>query len=114
MSSKDSNIPANEPLTLAFDIGGSHLKAGVLSTAGQMVKDRVRIVTPHPAEPEKVVEGLIGLAQQLGHFDGLQSVFLAWFALIRFLPLLTLATSCGMVLSLPASSQRNWASPSAC
>ncbi len=69
MSSKGSSTPANGPLTLAFDIGGSHLKAGVLSTAGQMVKDRVRIVTPHPAEPEKVVEGLIGLAQQLGHFD---------------------------------------------
>ncbi len=69
MSSKDSNVPANGPLTLAFDIGGSHLKAGVLSTTGQMVKDRVRIVTPHPAEPEKVVEGLIGLAKQLGQFD---------------------------------------------
>jgi polyphosphate glucokinase len=69
MSSKGSSIPANSPLTLTFDIGGSHLKAGVLSTAGQMVKDRVRIVTPHPAEPEKVVEGLMGLAQQLGPFD---------------------------------------------
>lgn len=69
MSSNDSDVPADGPLTLAFDIGGSHLKAGVLSTAGQMVKDRVRIVTPHPAEPEKVVEGLMGLAQQLGHFD---------------------------------------------
>ena len=69
MSSKGSSTPATGPLTLAFDIGGSHLKAGVLSTTGQMVKDRVRIVTPHPAEPKKVVEGLMGLAQQLGHYD---------------------------------------------
>jgi len=69
MSSKDSKAPSNGPLTLTFDIGGSHLKAGVLSTTGQMVKDRVRIVTPHPAEPEKVVEGLVGLAKQLGDFD---------------------------------------------
>ena len=69
MSSKDSDVPADGPLTLAFDIGGSHLKAGVLSTAGQMITDRVRIVTPHPAEPEKLVEGLMGLAQQLGNFD---------------------------------------------
>ena len=69
MSKNDSDVPAGGPLTLAFDIGGSHLKAGVLSPAGQMVRDRVRIVTPHPAEPEKVVEGLLGLAQQLGHFD---------------------------------------------
>lgn len=38
MSSNDSDVPADGPLTLTFDIGGSHLKAGVLSTAGQLVK----------------------------------------------------------------------------
>jgi len=57
------------PLTLAFDIGGSHLKAGILSPAGDMISDRVRVVTPKPAKPEAVVEGLVGLAGQLKHFD---------------------------------------------
>jgi polyphosphate glucokinase len=57
------------PLTLSFDIGGSHLKAGILSPAGAMLKGPDRVVTPHPTEPEKVVELLVGLAKQLGSFD---------------------------------------------
>ena len=60
---------AQGPLTLAFDIGGSHLKAGILSPAGVMLKGPDRVVTPHPTEPEKVVELLVGLAKQLGSYD---------------------------------------------
>lgn len=56
-------------LTLAFDIGGSHLKAGVLSPSGAMVEGRVRVVTPKPAKPDKVVDGLLGLAKQLSKYD---------------------------------------------
>ncbi len=57
------------PLTLAFDIGGSHLKAGILSPAGDMLKGPDRVVTPHPTKPEEVVELLVGLAKQLGDCD---------------------------------------------
>jgi len=60
---------AKGPLTLAFDIGGSHLKAGILSPAGDMISDRVRVVTPKPAKPKAVVDGLVGLADQLKQFD---------------------------------------------
>jgi polyphosphate glucokinase len=69
MGSTGYRAHANGPLTLSFDIGGSHLKAGVLSPAGDMISDRVRIVTPKPAQPEAVVEGLVGLARQLKEFD---------------------------------------------
>ena len=69
MGSTDHRSQAKGPLTLAFDIGGSHLKAGGLSPAGEMLTERVRIVTPRPAEPEAVVEGLISLAQQLDQYD---------------------------------------------
>jgi polyphosphate glucokinase len=34
-----------------------------------MISDRVRIVTPKPARPKAVVQGLVGLAKQLKHFD---------------------------------------------
>ena len=57
------------PLTLAFDIGGSHLKAGILSPKGTMLAGPRAVVTPDPARPEDVVEGLLGLAKQLGHHD---------------------------------------------
>lgn len=60
---------AQGPLTLVFDIGGSHLKAGILSPAGVMLQGPSAVVTPHPAKPEDVVAGLLGLAKQLGPHD---------------------------------------------
>jgi polyphosphate glucokinase len=60
--------PAN-PLTLAIDIGGSHLKAGVLTVSGEISSGPVRVETPKPAKPDAVVAALIGLSQRLGQFD---------------------------------------------
>lgn len=57
------------PLTLAFDIGGSHLKAGILSPAGAMLQGPSKVATPHPTKPEDVVEALVSLAAQLGPHD---------------------------------------------
>lgn len=57
------------PLTLAFDIGGSHLKAGILSPKGNMLKGPNQVVTPHPTVPQQVVEALAGLATSLGPHD---------------------------------------------
>lgn len=57
------------PLTLAIDIGGTGLKAGVLDAAGTMVGSRARVETPHPAPPEAVVPALVGLAHCLGAFE---------------------------------------------
>ncbi len=60
---------ARGPLTLAFDIGGSHLKAGILSPKGAMLKGPSQVVTPHPTNPQDVVEALVGLAKTLGPHD---------------------------------------------
>jgi polyphosphate glucokinase len=46
---------------LAIDIGGTGLKAAVISEDGEMKSDRVRVATPHPAKPDVVVEMLIEL-----------------------------------------------------
>ncbi len=56
-------------LTLAIDIGGSHLKAGILDAAGKMISGPARVVTPKPAKPAAVVAALVELAGPLGHFD---------------------------------------------
>ena len=69
MTSTEVDTEAQGPLTLAFDIGGSHLKAGVLSPAGAMIAGPVRVTTPDPAKPDEVVEGLLDLAKQLDKFD---------------------------------------------
>ena len=55
--------------TLAFDIGGTHLKASVLSPEGRMTDPEQRVDTPHPSPPDAVVPALVALAQPLGHYD---------------------------------------------
>jgi polyphosphate glucokinase len=60
---------AQSQLTLVFDIGGSHLKAGILSPAGALLGRPNQVVTPHPAKPEDVVEALLGMAKQLVPYD---------------------------------------------
>ena len=66
-----ASAPAPQPqvLTLAIDIGGSRLKAGILSEAGAMLQGPVRLDTPHPATPASVLALLDGLIAQLGAFD---------------------------------------------
>jgi polyphosphate glucokinase len=60
---------AGELMTLAFDIGGSGLKATVLDEKGKMVTERVRVETPKPCPPALLLEKLKELTDQLPHFD---------------------------------------------
>lgn len=57
------------PLTLAIDIGGTHLKAGVLDAADAMRAGPGRVATPHPASPDAVIVALQGIVGPLGQFD---------------------------------------------
>jgi polyphosphate glucokinase len=50
---------------LSFDIGGTGLKASVVDGSGKMLAPRVRVKTPHPSSPSKVVKELVGLAKNL-------------------------------------------------
>jgi polyphosphate glucokinase len=63
------DAPAPGPVTLAIDIGGSNLKAGLLDRDGAMVGKRVKMPTMHPSPPDRVVPALVGLARQLGPYD---------------------------------------------
>jgi polyphosphate glucokinase len=56
-------------LTLAIDIGGTGLKTGLLDVSGKMIGGPVRVDTPHPADPDVVVDALVELANRLGQFD---------------------------------------------
>lgn len=57
------------PRTLAIDVGGSGLKASVLSPAGEMVSERVRRPTPYPCPPETLLRELTELAAALPEHD---------------------------------------------
>jgi polyphosphate glucokinase len=55
--------------TLAIDIGGTGLKASVLDDDGHMEHQRVRIDTPYPLSPDKLVTVLADLVKGLPPFD---------------------------------------------
>jgi polyphosphate glucokinase len=55
--------------TLAFDIGGSGLKASLLDDRGEMITERARVDTPKPCPPAQLLEKLKELTAQLPPFD---------------------------------------------
>ena len=55
--------------TLAIDIGGTRLKAGILDPAGVMVIGPQRVDTPNPRAPADVMACLVTLVGGLGDFD---------------------------------------------
>ncbi len=57
--------PPRAPFTLAVDVGGSGLKASVLDAGGAMVADRVRVPTPYPLSPDRLVDTLGKLVKPL-------------------------------------------------
>ena len=61
----DGPTAPEHPFTLAVDIGGTGLKASVLDANGAMVADRVKIPTPYPLPPEKLVASLKRLVAPL-------------------------------------------------
>ncbi len=69
MARQKSAIAAARPLTLAIDIGGSHLKAGILGPDGGMNSGPERVETPRPAVPEALIAALGDLVRTLVPFD---------------------------------------------
>jgi len=54
---------------LNIDIGGSGLKAAIMSRDGEMVTDRVRVETPHPTPPQVLLQGLQELVTPMPDYD---------------------------------------------
>jgi polyphosphate glucokinase len=64
--------PAN---TLSIDIGGTGIKASVLDPTGQLEHDRVRIPTPYPLSPLKLLTVLEDLTKSLPPFERVSAGF---------------------------------------
>lgn len=54
---------------LAIDVGGTGLKAAILSRDGEMLTERIRVETPHPCKPDELVDALVKLVEPLSGFD---------------------------------------------
>jgi polyphosphate glucokinase len=55
--------------TLAIDVGGTGLKASVLDATGQLEHARVRVATPYPLSPQKLISTLVDLVKPLPPYD---------------------------------------------
>src|SRR6478609_11226052 len=63
-------VPAAKPRRiLCVDVGGSGLKAAVISPRGVYLAKRVRIKTPKRRKPQDIVKALTELVAPLGSFD---------------------------------------------
>jgi len=60
----DTTWPA-DVLTLSIDIGGSGVKASIVNAQGVMTTDRVRVDTPYPCPPERMVRTVVDLVGPL-------------------------------------------------
>lgn len=57
------------PLTLAIDVGGTGLKASLLSPKGEMLSERQRLETPYPCTPPVLLDELAKLAATQPAYD---------------------------------------------
>lgn len=53
---------------LAFDIGGTGLKAALIDVDGAMLSERLRIPTPYPCPPPVMVEALVTLVEPVAGY----------------------------------------------
>ncbi len=61
----------NESWRLGIDVGGTGVKGNVVDTrTGELVAERVRIATPHPATPEAVADTVAAVVEAHGWEDG--------------------------------------------
>ena len=81
--------------TLAIDVGGSGVKASVLDTSGNMITERVRVPTPYPCPPSRLVETMVDLTR---HLPAHQRVSVGFPGLVRE----------GVVFNVPALSRSEY------
>ena len=55
----------SDPFTLAVDCGGGGIKASVLDAAGTLHAPAVRVPTPYPLPPERLVATIADIAAEL-------------------------------------------------
>ena len=54
---------------LAFDIGGTGLKAALIDAKGKMLSERLKVPTPPNCTPRQMVDALVGMAKPLAPHD---------------------------------------------
>ncbi len=61
--------PASQIKVLSVDIGGSHVKATVLNSNGQLLQPYQKVTTPSPANPENIIKDIELLGKGFPEYD---------------------------------------------
>ncbi|MGI4728205.1 MAG: ROK family protein [Janthinobacterium lividum] len=69
------NNPSDLKKILCIDIGGSHIKATVLDTEGNSLKEYEKVPTPDPASPENLIQAIKTLVKDFPEYDHISSGF---------------------------------------
>jgi polyphosphate glucokinase len=96
------------PITLALDIGGSGLKAMALDAKGKMLTDRLRVPTPYPLPPKKLIAELRELTRPIARFDRVSVGFPGMVRNGRVLTAPHLVLSNGPDSKVDAASVKAW------
>ena len=64
-----------ESRILAIDVGGTGLKAAILNAEGEMLTERIRVQTPHPCQPDVLVDALVELVKPLSGYTAVSVGF---------------------------------------
>ena len=89
---KKADVPKR---ILCIDVGGTGLKAAVISPQGKYLVKRVRVKTPERRKPKHIVKALADLAAPLGAFD---RVTIGFPGVVKK----------GVVLSAPSFGSEDW------
>jgi len=69
------NSPQDQKKILSIDIGGSGVKACLINQDGKILMDYKKLNTPHPADPENVLQVIKTLANNFQGFDFVSAGF---------------------------------------
>ncbi|HEY0244709.1 MAG TPA: ROK family protein [Mucilaginibacter sp.] len=62
------NVPSQLKI-LSIDVGGSHVKATILNSKGELTMEYDKVVTPSPASPENMIATIKKLVKDFPHYD---------------------------------------------
>jgi len=86
-------------IILGIDIGGTSIKAGRVNTVtGEIVGDKIKVVTPHPSTREALLEAVAGV---VAHFDHKGPVGIGFPGVIRSGVIATAASFDKVLIGMP-------------
>lgn len=83
---------------LSIDIGGTSIKAGILSTTGELISEFTKVPTPKKSTPEAILERIQQLVKELDATEAFDKISVGFPGYVRS----------GIVLTAPNLAKNKW------